>query len=167
MLKKKQLFDCGENNAITCPISKEEIQRIIPQRHPFLFLDSINYINLENRELKATRFIDESDPIFRGHFPGNPIYPGSLQQEAMFQGCLALLYFVVNNQAHVPESSDVINAVATRLYDMEIVDSVRPGDAMSLYCHIEEYDDLLTTAVAQVWVGDRLCSVARGEFYVM
>src|SRR5438445_13574874 len=54
-------------------IDREGIQKIIPHRPPFLFVDRITEIN-------DTRIVGEKDVTgaewyFAGHFPGTPVMP--------------------------------------------------------------------------------------------
>ncbi|MCV6639437.1 3-hydroxyacyl-ACP dehydratase FabZ family protein [Candidatus Albibeggiatoa sp. nov. NOAA] len=164
--KKQTLFDANVKNDLTAPINTEIIKNILPHREPFLFIDSIDVINLEQRLIKATRWIDPKDPLFDGHFPNNPIYPGVLQQEIMFQTCLALYYFVAHNTAQAPTTDSIIDAVGTRAYDVHNLAAVKPNDTVSIYCHILEYDDLLVTGLSQTCVGEKVCCIGKGEFYV-
>ena len=59
------------------------IEKIIPHRFPFLMVDKIMEIN-EN-SIIGVKNVTMNEPIFTGHFPGNPIFPGVLQIEAMAQ----------------------------------------------------------------------------------
>jgi len=67
------------------------IQAIIPHRPPFLLVDRI--LELEpGRRAVGQKHVSPDDPVFRGHFPGRPIFPGVLILEAMAQvGAVALL----------------------------------------------------------------------------
>ena len=51
-------------------IGRDEIERLIPHRDPFLFVDTISEIDLDSSRLRGQRFIAPSDPVFAGHFPG-------------------------------------------------------------------------------------------------
>ena len=60
-----------------------DIEKILPHRYPFLMVDKIMEIN-EN-SIIGVKYITMNEPIFTGHFPGNPVFPGVLQIEAMAQ----------------------------------------------------------------------------------
>jgi 3-hydroxyacyl-[acyl-carrier-protein] dehydratase len=165
-LKKQLLFGPDVRNDLIAPINQESIKNIIPHREPFLFVDSIELINLEQRLIKTTRWIDPKDPVFNGHFPDNPIYPGALQQEIIFESCLVLLYFLVNNTTQAPKTYSVINAVGTKVHDYNLLSSIVPNDTLSVYCCIPEYDAFLSTGIGQICVKDKICSFGKGDFYV-
>lgn len=65
-------------------ITPQEVQTRIPHRHPFLFVDSAkDYV--EGESLTGILNLDDHHPVFAGHFPGNPIFPGVLIIEALAQ----------------------------------------------------------------------------------
>ncbi|MCK5883334.1 MAG: beta-hydroxyacyl-ACP dehydratase [Bacteriovoracaceae bacterium] len=86
-------------------LDKNTIKHFIPHRDPFLFLDyiesidipdSVDLLNISLKDIVGTSAIayytvSPTHPIFEGHFPGNPIWPGVLQIEAMAQAaCFTL-----------------------------------------------------------------------------
>jgi len=62
----------------------EEIQKILPQRYPFLFIDRI--IELEpGKKVVAIKNVSINEGFFSGHFPDKPVMPAVLIIEAMAQ----------------------------------------------------------------------------------
>ena len=62
----------------------EDIQRRIPHRYPFLFIDSVKDVNL-NKSAIGVKNVTFNEPHFQGHFPKKPIMPGVTIVEAMAQ----------------------------------------------------------------------------------
>jgi UDP-3-O-[3-hydroxymyristoyl] N-acetylglucosamine deacetylase/3-hydroxyacyl-[acyl-carrier-protein] dehydratase len=60
-----------------------DIEKMLPHRFPFLMVDKIMEINEDS--IWGVKNITMNEPIFTGHFPGNPVFPGVLQIEAMAQ----------------------------------------------------------------------------------
>ncbi len=56
----------------------------LPHREPFLFVDRVIELDPGNSAICEKTFAPE-DPLFRGHFPGNPIVPGVILTEALAQ----------------------------------------------------------------------------------
>ena len=71
----------------------DKIMKILPHRHPFLFIDKILKIN--DNSIVGLKYVSPDEPYFKGHFPGRPVMPGVLQIEAMAQvgGVLVLSTF--------------------------------------------------------------------------
>ena len=72
-------------------IDAKEILDLIPHRYPFLLVDRIEEIVI-NQSCIGVKNITINEPFFPGHFPGHPIMPGVLIIEAMAQTA-ALLAF--------------------------------------------------------------------------
>jgi len=56
----------------------------LPHREPFVFVDFVTALD-PGISAVAEKTFTPDDPIFRGHFPGNPIVPGVILTEALAQ----------------------------------------------------------------------------------
>jgi 3-hydroxyacyl-[acyl-carrier-protein] dehydratase len=67
------------------------ILQLLPHRYPFLMIDKIIDIDGDNSAV-GIKNISVNEPIFQGHFPGNPVFPGVLIIEGMAQtaGAIAI-----------------------------------------------------------------------------
>ena len=74
------------------PLTYKDIIKILPHRHPFLFVDMITELEVGERVV-GIKNVTINEYFFTGHFPGRPIMPGVLVIEAMAQvgGVLARL----------------------------------------------------------------------------
>ncbi len=68
-----------------------EILKYLPHRYPFLMVDRVTDFEA-NKSLKALKNVTYNEPIFTGHFPQSPIFPGVLILEALAQSA-ALMAF--------------------------------------------------------------------------
>ena len=66
---------------------------LLPHRYPFLMVDKVeNYeISDERKTLRAIKNVSFNEPIFQGHFPAKPVFPGVLILEAMAQAAVGAL----------------------------------------------------------------------------
>jgi 3-hydroxyacyl-[acyl-carrier-protein] dehydratase len=62
---------------------KDPISLGLPHREPFIFVDEV--IAVREGDARCLKVFSFGDPMFRGHFPGNPIVPGVILAEALAQ----------------------------------------------------------------------------------
>lgn len=77
--KKGRFFDLTKKPLYNI----NDIERMLPHRYPFLLVDKVMEIGEDS--IIGVKNVTMNEPIFTGHFPGNPIFPGVLQIEAMAQ----------------------------------------------------------------------------------
>lgn len=73
------------NDTLQLPIDVTTIQALLPHRYPFLLVDRVLELDLEQRHVVAQKNVSINEPFFQGHFPGKPIMPGVLIIEALAQ----------------------------------------------------------------------------------
>jgi 3-hydroxyacyl-[acyl-carrier-protein] dehydratase len=108
-------------------MNNEVISRI-PQRPPFLFVDRI--VEEEEKSIVCERLLTGVEDFFKGHFPGNPVMPGVLIQESLFQTAAVLM--------NKPNSATAGVGVVTGVSKGKFKRMVRPGDTMTLKVEMTE-----------------------------
>lgn len=65
-------------------IDIHEIKTLLPHRYPFLLVDKVTEISL-NESITAIKNVTVNEPFFNGHFPERAVMPGVLMIEALAQ----------------------------------------------------------------------------------
>lgn len=104
----------------------DEIKKLIPHRPPFLFVDKILEVSEEGA--KASLSVSSDMPFFEGHYPGNPIMPGVLLSESVFQtGAIYLSKQIIGSDEL---TGDDVTPVLSRIRDARFKRMVKPGDEL-------------------------------------
>jgi len=101
----------------------QEILNAIPHRPPFLFIDRI--VELGDTKITTAKDISPDDPVFEGHYPGQPIMPGALICESIFQTGAVLLSKMIGG---ITEGVPVL----TRINNARFKNIVRPGSTLDI-----------------------------------
>ena len=130
-----------------------EIQRIIPHRHPFLLVDAIAELE-PGKRIVGIKNVTINEAFFAGHFPGTPVMPGVLIIEAMAQvGAVLVL-------KDLPEREK-------KLLYFAGIDQVRfrapvfPGDQLRLVVEILKLRPRYGKLKGEAYVGDTLVAEAE------
>lgn len=72
-------------------IDIDRILKLLPHRFPFLMIDRIIEVDGDDSAI-GIKNVSFNEPIFQGHFPDNPVFPGVLIIEGMAQtaGAIAI-----------------------------------------------------------------------------
>jgi len=62
---------------------RSDIEKLLPHRDPFLFVDEI--VEASNEKIVAKHVFTENEFFFKGHFPEYPVVPGVILVETMAQ----------------------------------------------------------------------------------
>ena len=133
------------------------VHQVLPHRAPFLLLDRIQAWDPHLNALLAQRRVDPSDPVLAGHFPGTPIYPGSLQGEAIAQAGQCLLHMTCGCPA-VP-----LQMLATRVFGAQFIGQVRPGEVMDIEVRLLDDNGMLAIFGGRISVDGAVRSVVVME----
>ena len=134
-----------------------QIQDILPHRYPFLLVDRVEKMEI-GKEIVAYKNISISEPVFQGHFPGHPIYPGVMILEGMAQagGILAL------KSAGLSEKEIQSKVIYFMSIDRaKFRNPVKPGDKLTYKVNVLKLRKNLIVLDAKAYVGDTLCSEAE------
>jgi 3-hydroxyacyl-[acyl-carrier-protein] dehydratase len=107
----------------------QEILNAIPHRPPFLFIDRI--VELGDTKIRTAKDISPDDPVFEGHYPGQPIMPGALICESIFQTGAVLLSKMMGG---ITEGVPVL----TRINNARFKSIVRPGSTLDIEAELAE-----------------------------
>lgn len=162
-LKKEQLQFSSETGT-ALDYGKDEVYQLIPHRPPFNLVDRICEISLAQKMIKAQSKVLEDDPVFEGHFPDQPIYPGVFQIEMMAQAGLCLAGFVINQTLEVAQVKS-IRGLFTRVHNAGFIAPVLPGNQLEILAQLVEFDDLLGIVAAQIIRADRIVAHSISEVY--
>lgn len=139
-----------------------EIQKILPHRYPFLLLDRVTKLE-QGKYIEGYKNVSISEPVFQGHFPDHPIYPGVMIIEGMAQAG-GVLAFQSYNEA---EQEDINNKV---VYFMSIDKAkfrspVTPGDQLVYKLSVIKHRGAIWQLDAKAFVDEKL--VAQAELKAM
>jgi 3-hydroxyacyl-[acyl-carrier-protein] dehydratase len=96
----------------------------LPHRPPFVFVREVVACE-PGRCVQARTWFDAEDPMFAGHFPGNPIVPGVIITEALAQ---AAGIAAASGYPETERPVFLLSAIRT----MKFLKAVRPGNKIDL-----------------------------------
>ncbi len=139
-----------------------DIQNILPHRYPFLLVDRITELT-PGEHIEGLKNISISEPVFQGHFPGHPIYPGVMIIEGMAQAGGVLAF----KSMDVASQEEIENKV---VYFMSIDNAkfrspVTPGDQLVYKLDVIKNKGAVWQLDAKAYVDGKI--VAQAELKAM
>lgn len=147
---------------------RSAIERIVPHRDEALLLDTITAVDLEHGFGRALRTLRPDDPGFRGHFPREPIYPGTRLVELIGQAGGCMLYFYGRQTLELPTGIHPHQIRVLKIHHAVFLDAVRPGDELTVLTQMLVCDEMTAIFVGQaINQSGVICTVTAVEVYLV
>ena len=139
------------------PFGRDEIEKILPHREPFLLVDEV--LELEaGKRVVARRRIRPDDWWFPGHFPARPVMPGVLTVEAIAQAGAVAVLADEANRGKIPFFAGIDDCKFKRV--------VEPGDELTLECTFVRVRGPVALGEGVARVGDEIAAQAMLKVFV-
>lgn len=132
-----------------------EILKYLPHRYPFLMIDRVTDYQA-NESLTAIKNVTFNEPIFTGHFPQSPIFPGVLILEAMAQSC-ALQAFKDMGGYPSEKTLYLLVGIDKARFKRQVI----PGDQLTFNVTLQKERRGIVRYDATARVGDELACTAE------
>ena len=138
-------------------MTTQEIMEILPHRHPFLLIDTVEEVEPGVRAV-AKKNVTFNEPFFAGHFPGNPVMPGVLIVEALAQvGAVAIL-----GCDEFKGKTAYFGAINSAKFKRKVV----PGDVLMLETTMIKQKGPIGVASAKATVDGKIAVIAELTFAI-
>jgi 3-hydroxyacyl-[acyl-carrier-protein] dehydratase len=133
----------------------KQISKILPHRYPFLLVDKVTHVDLEQGIIEGLKNLTFNESFFQGHFPDAPIMPGVLMIEALAQLGGILI--------HMKGYHDKI-AVLLTVNNAKFRNPVKPGDVLLLKAESLHLNSKAGRMQATATVNDKIAVTAEIGF---
>lgn len=138
-------------------LTTKEIMQILPHRHPFLLIDTIEELEPGVRAV-GKKCVTYDEPYFVGHFPNEPVMPGVLIIEAMAQtGAVAIL---------CQEEFKGKTAYFAGINNAKFKKKVTPGDVLIIETQIVKVKGPIGVGKATATVDGKIAAMAELTFAI-
>ncbi|MCF6172185.1 MAG: 3-hydroxyacyl-ACP dehydratase FabZ [Campylobacteraceae bacterium] len=139
-----------------------EIQKILPHRPPFLLVDRVTDLSVASR-IEAYKNVTIQEPVFGGHFPGHPIYPGVMIIEGMAQAGGILAFKSMDEEGQENTKDKVVYFMS--IDKAKFRSPVRPGDKLVYRLSVVKHRGNIWVLDGKAYVDKQL--VAQAELKAM
>lgn len=139
-------------------LNVREITKILPHRYPFLLVDRVIYLNLNENTIIGQKNVTMNEQFFQGHFPTVPIMPGVLILEALAQTGGILMH----QKGHSEKIALLLN-----INNAKFRRPVVPGDVLTLHVSGIHLTSKGGRMLAKAHVNEQLAVEAEIGFVLM
>ncbi|MDQ7083583.1 MAG: 3-hydroxyacyl-ACP dehydratase FabZ [Sulfurovum sp.] len=139
-----------------------DIQNILPHRYPFLLVDRITQLEA-GKYIEGFKNVSISEPIFQGHFPDHPIYPGVMILEGMAQAGGVLAFKSMDDTSQEELEKKVVYFMSIDKAKFRI--PVTPGDQLVYKINVMRHKGAVWQLEAKAYVDGKV--VAQAELKAM
>jgi 3-hydroxyacyl-[acyl-carrier-protein] dehydratase len=140
-------------------LNVQQIQQLLPHRHPFLLVDRV--VELEKgKRIVAIKCVTVDEPFFPGHFPGMPVMPGVLIIEALAQTAAILALAGMTEEERKGKVTYFMGIDGARFRK-----PVVPGDRLELHVEVLRSKGAVLKVKAEAKVDGQ--NVAEAEIMAM
>lgn len=148
---------CARKACAVAELDVRQIMEILPHRYPFLLIDRILELEPGVRAL-GYKNITFNEPVFTGHFPGNPLLPGVYMIEAMAQ----LGGTVVLEPGEFSRKTPYLAGIDNCKFRRPVV----PGDRLMMEVTLEKHRRNIGWVYAEAKVDDEFVCSAKLMFSI-
>jgi 3-hydroxyacyl-[acyl-carrier-protein] dehydratase len=135
-----------------------DIQKILPHRYPFLLVDRVTELN-PKESIVAYKNVSISEPVFEGHFPGHPIYPGVMILEGMAQAGGILAFKSMDGVSEEEIQNKVVYFMS--IDKAKFRAPVKPGDKLEYKISVIKNKGAIWLLKGEAYVDGKLTSEAE------
>lgn len=139
-----------------------DIQNILPHRYPFLLVDRITALS-PGEYIEGFKNVSISEPVFQGHFPDHPIYPGVMILEGMAQAGGVLAFKSMDGATQEEIQNKVVYFMSIDKAKFRV--PVTPGDQLVYKIKVMKQKGPVWQLEAKAYVDDKV--VAQAELKAM
>lgn len=137
----------------------EILTHLVPHRPPMLLVDELLGWKKDEEFIVGRRAISRDHIGLDGHFPDDPVLPGTLLIEMLGQVGVALFRLLLADDFDGEE----FQVRATKILGAHFSAAVRPGDQVDLLVRAVGYDTFLGECEAQAVVDGQVVAAMAGE----
>ncbi len=140
---------------VSFPCDQEGVKQLLPHRDPFLWVTRILECD-PGKSIVAELDVSPDLPLFAGHFPGEPVFPGVLIMEALAQAACCCIFADPAREVGIGYFAGIDGG--------RFRETVLPGDTIRLEATILQSGKRFCKADVKAYKGDAVAAEALQKY---